>query len=125
MPRSRKVLLHKIRKNLSEFEPEVVIAILDRYGVESYENGRTRVQLAILKVFQELAQQNESPDVKLERLQNLVRTAKLDFRDVVAWAEYPEENRMGFREMKKLSPQQAKALRRRDRKQYLHWLAEG
>jgi hypothetical protein len=98
--------------------------ILDQYGVESYEKGRARVQLAILKVFQEGTTGQESGEQKLERLRGLVRAAKCDYRDVLAWAEYPEQIKMGFIEMKKLTPQEGKALRKRDREQYLRWLNE-
>ncbi len=124
MSRSRSVVMQKVRAIIPEIDPGEVIDLLDQYGVESYEKGRTRVQLAILKVFQELVKDHESPEEKLERLHRLVRTAKSDFRDVVAWAEYPAENKKGFIEMKKLSPQEAKTLRRQDREQYKRWLGE-
>jgi hypothetical protein len=48
--------------------------------------------------------------------------AKRDYRDVLAYAEYPEEMKLGFVGMKDLSPEEAKAVRRRDREQYLRWL---
>jgi hypothetical protein len=61
-----------------------VLAPLDTYGVEAYERERDRVQLAILK----LSAGNE------DRLRENVASAKGDYRDVLYWAEYPEESRL-------------------------------
>ena len=71
-----------------------------------------RVQLAILKL----------SEGQRDKLTELVRMAKRDYRDVLAYAEYPEEMKAGFVEMSKLSPQESRAIRERDRKQYLKWL---
>ncbi len=57
---------------------------LDMYGVEPYERERERVQLAILK----LSAGNE------EKVREFVAVAKRDYRDVLFWAEYPEEARL-------------------------------
>ena len=61
-----------------------MLELLDTYGVESYERERERVQLAILK----LSEGNE------EKLREFVAVAKRDYRDVLFWAEYPEESRL-------------------------------
>ena len=58
--------------------------LLDVYGVEAYEHERERVQLAILK----LSEGNE------EKLREFVAVAKRDYRDVLFWAENPEESRL-------------------------------
>jgi hypothetical protein len=58
-----------------------VLELLDGYGVEPYERERERVQLAILK----LSEGNE------EKLQEFVAGAKRDYRDVLFWADNPEE----------------------------------
>ncbi|MGD2145449.1 MAG: hypothetical protein PVH41_02005 [Anaerolineae bacterium] len=86
--------------------------ILDQYRAESGERGRARVQLAILKL----------SEGKIERLPDLMAMANRDYRDVLACAEYPEEMKLGFVGMKDLSPEEAQAVRRRDREQYLRWL---
>lgn len=57
-----------------------------------------------------------------ERLPDLVRMAKADWRDVLACAEYPEAIKTGPLEAKKMSPEEAKALRQRDERQYRKWL---
>jgi hypothetical protein len=58
-----------------------VLELLDTYGVESYERERERVQLDILK----LSAGSE------EKVREYVGVAKRDYRDVLFWAEYPEE----------------------------------
>ena len=86
--------------------------ILDEYGVESYEGGRARVQLAILKL----------SEGERDRLERFVRMAKRDYRDVVAYAEYPEQMRIGPVGERQLPAEEVKAVRQRDREQYLEWL---
>jgi len=61
-----------------------VVDLLDNYGVELYERECERVQFAILK----LSEGNE------EKLREFVAVAKRDYRDVLFWAEYPEESRL-------------------------------
>ena len=61
-----------------------VLDLLESYGVESYERERKRVQLAILK----LSAGSE------EKVREYVAVAKRDYRDVLFWAEYPEESRL-------------------------------
>jgi hypothetical protein len=93
-------------------DAQQIMDVLDRYGTETSERGRARVQLAILKL----------TEGQRERLEELVGMAKRDYRDVIAYAEYPEEMRTGFVGMKRLSPEEAQAVRQRDREQYLAWL---
>ena len=88
---------------------------LARYGAESYEPEHDRVRLAILKL----------ADGDAEHVQSLVATAKRDFRDVLAWAEYPEQ--MSAEWSRRLTLTQAEQdrlaeIRRRDRLQYEAWL---
>ncbi len=61
-----------------------MLELLDSYGVESYERERELVQLAILK----LSGESE------EKLREFVAVAKRDYRDVLFWAENPEEARL-------------------------------
>jgi hypothetical protein len=61
-----------------------VLELLDTYGVESYEREGERVQLAILK----LSHGNE------EKLREFVAVAKRDYRDVLFWADNPEEAKL-------------------------------
>lgn len=114
----------KAGKIFPHHELEAVMAILDEYGIASHETGRARVQLAILKVFQEGTVERETEAGRLERLRRLVAAAKADYRDVLAWAEYPREIRTGPVEMRKLSPEQQRRLRQEDREQYRRWLRD-
>lgn len=62
------------------FEPSLRAAALEelaRYGVESYEREVARVQLAIVA----LAKGD------LTKLRSLVGAAKVDYRDVLLWAD--------------------------------------
>src|SRR5439155_23629526 len=56
----------------------------DSYGVEPYERERERVQVAILT----LGAGREA------KVREYVAVAKRDYRDVLFWAEYPEESRL-------------------------------
>jgi hypothetical protein len=87
---------------------------LDRYGLESYEREKDRVQLAILKL----------ADGDLAKLGEMIVIAKRDYRDVLSWAEYPEEH-LALWSLKrdKSAEEQARLdeIRRRDREQYDAW----
>src|SRR5437879_6114564 len=84
MPHSRDEVVAAIQKTFPETSWSCVLELLDTYGVESYERERERVQLAILK----LSEGNE------EKLREFVAVAKRDYRDVLFWAENPEEARL-------------------------------
>lgn len=97
------------------FSPEsqaVVMEILDRYGVESHERERERVQLAILKL--------SGGDVN--ELRANLEAAKQDYRDVLAYAESPREMRHSAQEMLNMDADTARSLRSEERKQHLEWL---
>ncbi len=88
---------------------------LATYGVASYEQEADRVRLAILKL----------SEGNLEQALAMVAAAKRDYRDVLMWAEYPEQSRATWAVGKNLTKQQGNQLeqiRRRDRKQYRAWL---
>ena len=61
-----------------------VLELLDSYGVERYERERERVQVAILK----LSAGSEA------KVREYVAAARRDYRDVLFWAEYPEESNL-------------------------------
>ena len=65
--------------------------LLDAYGVESYELERERVQLANVK----LSMGNE------EKLKEYLAVAKVDYRDVLLWADSPQESMIDTPEKKK------------------------
>ena len=84
MSHSREEVVAVVRKTFPESAQARVLELLDTYGVESYERERERVQLAILK----LSEGNE------EKLREFVAVAKRDYRDVLFWAENPEEAKL-------------------------------
>ena len=84
MPHSRDEVVTVVQKTFPESEHARVLELLDRYGVESYEPERERVQFAILK----LSGGNE------EKLREFVAAAKRDYRDVLFWADNPDEARL-------------------------------
>ena len=84
MPHSRDDLLASIRAGFPGDRWTGVISLLDTYGTESWERERERVQLAILK----LSAGSE------EKLREYLAVAKRDYRDVLFWAEYPDEARI-------------------------------
>ena len=115
MPRKiSQAVLRKIKNYWPAEDPEKILNILRRYGQDKYEEESPRIQLAVLKL----------SEGDLEKLEEFVDLAKRDYRDVLAFAEYPEEIRIGFVGMGELSEEEAKALRRRDREQYLSWLED-
>ena len=88
MPHSRDDVIAVVQSNFPESAHVRVLELIDTYGVESYERERERVQLAILK----LSDGNE------EKLREFVARAKRDYRDVLFWAENPEEAKLDTRE---------------------------
>ena len=83
-PHSRDEVVATAQKMFPQSAHDRVLELLDTYGVESYERERERVQLAILK----LSEGNE------EKLREFVAVAKRDYRDVLFWAENPDEARL-------------------------------
>jgi hypothetical protein len=90
MAHSRDEVVAAIRATFPESSRSCVLELLDTYGVESCERERERVQLAILK----LSAGSE------EKLSEFVAVAKRDYRDVLFWAENPEEARLDTPEKK-------------------------
>ena len=102
----------KIARYWPDADPEEIMGILNEYGTESFERGQQRVHLAILKL----------SNGDIDELPKLVKMAKRDYRDVLAYAEYPEQMRLGFVGAKKLSADEREAMKQRDKKQYRKWL---
>jgi hypothetical protein len=109
MKSTRDLVLTKIRHAFPSHDPSEIMAILDRYGAQPHDYERERVQLAVLKL----------SEGSIDRLEEFVSAARGDYRDVLAWAEYPEEFRLPIYDSNDKRVQDA---RRRDREQYLAWL---
>lgn len=101
---------------LRDFGPAqlaLVLSIIEEFGKQDWNRPSPRVHLAILK----LASGN------LDQLLDATKTAIEDFRDVLAWAEYPRYIReIGFHDV----PDSVKqAVIDDDWKQYREWLEKG
>jgi hypothetical protein len=94
-------------------ESDELLQVLLRYGGRESDRERERVQLAILKL-------SEGDPVKLR---SNVEAALLDYRDVLAWAEYPEQMRSGKTRYNS-TRDEYEEMSRRDREQYLQWLED-
>ncbi len=112
MNNAREMIVKKIRQLFPQENGDSVMEILDSYGTEDWEREKERVQLAILKL----------SEGNLETLRADVAAAKRDYRDILAYAEFPGEIRLSASEMSSLPSKQAKAIRAQDSKQFLDWL---
>lgn len=88
-----------------------VLTLLGEYGAEAHHHEPDRVRLAALKL--------AAGDV--DRLRGRIETAKRDYRDVLAQAEYPgySGRSPGARA---LSPEERRAIVDADWRQYRDWL---
>jgi hypothetical protein len=78
-------VLNKVRQLFpADAQPADVTALLEEYGIAPHERERERVQLAILML------SGGDPDLLLQG----VLAAKADYRDVLAWAEFPKQARL-------------------------------
>src|SRR6476646_9601479 len=84
---------------------------LARYGTERYEQEAVRVRLAVLKL----------AGADVQRVRSYVDAAKGDYRDVLAWAEYPAQMKA---DSWRLPPAERKALIGQDRERYEDWLRQ-
>jgi hypothetical protein len=100
-------LAAKIRAVFPGSDPADIQRQLDAYtGPE-----RPRVQLAIIKLTDEDGR--DSPE-------HYVETARHDHRDVLAWAEFPQQVRPDWFS---LSVAERAKVAKADRQQYVRWLA--
>ena len=75
------------------------------------DQGRARVQLAILKL----------SEGDPEKLRSFVDVALTDYRDVLAWAEYPGQMRTGATAFNS-SEKEMQDIQKKDQDQYQEWL---
>ncbi|HEX8600022.1 MAG TPA: hypothetical protein VF952_16090 [Chloroflexia bacterium] len=101
---TRDTVLSRVRHVFPQLDIEEVMRILDSYGVESNEQERERVQLAILKL----------SEGSFEKLQHYVAEAKYDFRDVLGPAEYPLYGCHSFSAIERMSVEESGAIQEKD-----------
>jgi hypothetical protein len=83
--------------------------VLKRYGASPDDPEPVRVHVAILKL----------SDGQVTKLEHYVDRAQQDYRDVLAWAEYPEQLVQPTWGMK---PDDVGRITKADQAQYLAWL---
>lgn len=111
---TEKMVWEKFQKLFgSHPDRDELLQALNRYGSREGDRERERVQLAILKL-------SEGDPAQLH---SNVAAALLDYRDVLAWAEYPEQMRSGMTAYNP-SKEEYEEIQRRDRAQYLKWLED-
>lgn len=98
-----------VRRDFPSEDFATVMALLDEYGTRSHETEKNRVQLAVLK----------NAAGSIDELLIQIQTAKVDYRDVLAWAEYPSY-RWGEKDEAKIQK-----MYRDDWQQYSDWLNKG
>jgi hypothetical protein len=91
-------------------ERTAALALLEDYGTAPHEREVMRVRVAVLKL----------SDGRLPELERLIASARQDYRDVLAWAEYPAEL---VQPTWRLPEPDVARIRAADRAQYLAWLA--
>jgi hypothetical protein len=109
---SRDLVLKKLRDGFPDpAKAKEALAVLDTYGTESWQSGKDRVHLALLK----------ASGGDIEKLRGYTRGARSDCRDILVAAEYPGE----WQASSKTPPAEMAAIRKRDREQYEAWLRSG
>jgi hypothetical protein len=97
-----------VRRDFPPSQQDNAFAMLREYGGEHREANRVR--LAVLKL----------ADKNLKQLRHWVEQAKLDYRDVLAPAEYPKYTRWGG--VDTASEEEQRKVIDSDRAQYRRWL---
>jgi len=99
-----KLFRAKIRRTFWKF--------FDLYGADGGERETQRVRLAVLKLC----------GGDLNELLEMIEAAKDDYRDVLAWAESPNQLRTSPAELAAMPLEASNEVRESDRRQYLAWL---
>ena len=99
-----------IHRDFSADKYAEVAAILEEYGKSERYRERERVQLAALKL----------ADRQIDLLREEIKLAKIDYRDVLSSAEYPEYSKSW--DTYKLPQEQRDQIIARDWKQYEDWI---
>ncbi len=105
------LLLEKILAVFPGKYPQEILQSLNRYSEQPYEREQLRVHFAILKLCE--AEQLSEPD-------KYVLAAKNDYRDVLAWAEYPSQMQAKLAQ----TPEESRESVEQDLVQYRKWLGK-
>lgn len=108
---SHEDVLRILARDYPAEDREAILGLLASYGPESHEQEPHRVRLAILKL----------ADGKTDAIPDCVRTANRDYRDVLAWAEYPNVMELGVPDGPDAADRRRQA-QTDDSEQYERWL---
>ena len=108
---SRHDVIRIVRRDFPNTPEDEVLAILDEYGTADWQRDRDRVQLAVLKLAAGDSQ----------ALLTTLSTALEDYRDVLAFAEYPADSKNGWN--REYKPGEHERIYEEDWNQYQQWLA--
>jgi hypothetical protein len=111
---SRDDVLRIVRRDFPQEVHADVIEALDRYGTESWHLERDRVQLAVLRL----------SAGSVTEVSKYIDLARVDFRDVIAPAEYPQFWKLGFVGIDSLNATQLRRLKDSDWARYDAWLRQ-
>jgi len=100
-----------VRRDFAEGQVPNALAILAEYGPQAWHRESARVRLAALKL----------ANGSLDGLRQAIDRAKLDYRDVLAPAEYPKYTQFGFR-ARRLRSRVQQQIFSDDWQQYERWL---
>ena len=103
-----------IHRDFPKAKVEDVLAILAEYGTEIWHKEKERVRLAALTL----------ANGSIEELRRAIDRAKLDYRDVLAPAEYPKFMQKGLR-FRRLRSRDRELIYTDDWQQYERWLKRG
>ena len=102
--KSSDTVITKLKAIFPNEDTETILSLFRSNGVND-----ERTQLAVIKLSMG----------KFSKLEYFIDAAKVDWRDVLAWAEYPEELKNPTWNM---DVEEVKSIRARGRRQYLNWL---
>lgn len=110
VPITRERVIEKVRAQFGPAERDAVLALLDDSGPET----TPRIQMAILKL----------ADGSVDGVRMQAAQARLDWRDVLAGAEYPRQIGIDVSTWETLPRSERERIRDADRDEYLAWLGE-
>ncbi len=107
---SHEDVLRIVDRDYTGYNRQAVLDILAGYGTELDLKPPNRVHLAILKL----------AEGDLDGLRHCVHMAQADYRDVLAYAEYPKAMSVG--PGLNISPEEQRQIQEDDWQQYREWL---
>jgi len=101
-----------VRRDFPVEERTSLMDILNEYGAEKWHSEPTRVRLAALKL----------ANGSTTRLRACIESAKRDYRDTLAAAEYPAYSKIGWARVRQVPADELRKTIDSDWQQYEAWL---